>query len=129
MRGFEQRKRGGMDPVRLLGRRLILIGLFALLFVSGRAVWVMYEKSRDASQKEARAESRVGSLEVRESQLRANIAYLHTERGQEEKLRQEYELAKEGEGLIVIVEERPEPPPPPPTFPSIEWFKGRFFTW
>lgn len=126
MKSFEQRKRGGVDPVRLLGKRIILIGLLLVLGISAKAVWAIYVKSTEAAQKEVRAEVRVQSLEMREAELRADIARLHTERGQQDQLREQYEFAKKGEGLIVIVDERPEEPAPEPEFPSFEWFKGRF---
>ena len=119
---FSQHK----DPMRLLRHRLLMVVLLMLIAVTVRGVWGVYQKEKESRQLRYEAELQLEDLKSREASLRSDISELKSDRGREEVLRGEYELAKEGEGLIVIV----EPPAPPPEAQSRtrEWFH-RFFPW
>jgi cell division protein FtsB len=81
---------------------LLLLGLILLLFV--RATWGAYMQERETDMvKEQRAQY-LADLKIRESLIRAEIERLDTERGVEEEIRQKFEVAKDGEGIIVIVD-------------------------
>ena len=97
---FKQRN----DPVRLFGRRLILLGLLALFVVAMWGVWSAYQKERESAGLRAQAEIQLDDLAKRQEQLNSDIARLQTDRGREEILREQYALAAKGEGLIVIVD-------------------------
>ncbi len=74
------------------------------------------------------AQGQLSELSQRESQLNADIAKLETNRGKEEALREQYELAAEGEGLIIIVDGRAEEAAPPA--PSLStWFRDMLIWW
>lgn len=110
MRTFEKRE----DPIRLMRRRLIILVLLALVFVGVRGVWGVYKKEQESRALRSETELQLAALKTRESDLRRDMAALKSERGIEEVLREEYELAKEGEGVIVIVDpsepsKQPEP--------------------
>ncbi len=112
MRTFEKRE----DPIRLMRRRLVILVLLALVFVGVRGVWGVYQKEQESRALRAEAEMQLAELKIREADLRRDMAALKSERGIEEVLREEYELAKEGEGVIVIVDPAlPEPKGPEPT--------------
>ncbi len=100
MRTFEKRE----DPIRLMRRRLVILALLALVFVGVRGVWGVYQKEHESRALRAETEMRLAELKIREADLRRDMAALKSERGIEEVLREEYELAKEGEGVIVIVD-------------------------
>lgn len=53
------------------------------------------------------AENKVEELEHSKLELESSIARLNTDKGIEEKIREDYALGKEGEGLVQIVEEKP----------------------
>lgn len=115
------------DPVRLFGRRLLLLGLLVLIVLSGMGVWSAYEKERESRLLRKEAEMRLGDLSKRQTQLDEDIANLETDRGKEQVLREQYALAARGEGLIVIV----DTPPVAPTHATsslVDWLK-RTFTW
>lgn len=115
---------GPRDPVRLLGRRVLIVFLLILLVLLGRAVWNIYGKQRDAAENRVEAEAKLADLKTREAQLRESIAHLNNDRGVEEELRAQYELGRAGESLIVIVDEPAREAPQKPVFPSVEWFKS-----
>ena len=116
-----------MDPVRLLQRRIFLVILLVLVAVAVRGVWGVYKKERESRELRHEAELQLADLKAREASLRADISELKSDRGMEAVLRQEYELAREGEKLIVIVE-----PPITPSVPESrtrKWFHNAFPWW
>ena len=92
------------DPIRILGRRILLI-LLAMLVVSALwALWDIFRKNMEATQLRAAAEGRLAELESQQVKLEADIEDLQTKRVMEAALRGQYAVAGAGEGLIVIVE-------------------------
>ena len=61
-------------------------------------------KERESSDLRMQAEAHLLDLQTRETALNAKITSLETERGQEAALRDEYQVGKEGEGMITIVD-------------------------
>ena len=116
------------DPVRLFGRRLILLGLFALIVVSSTGVWGAYQKERESRALRNEAEMQLTDLSQRQAQLDADIASLETDRGKEQVLREQYALAARGEGLIVIVD-TPPVAPTRATSSLVDWLKKTFTWW
>ncbi len=92
------------DPVRLFGRRVVLALVVALVVFAGFSLWSAYEKERESAALRIEAEIQLADLATRRQQLDKDIASLQSQRGMEELLREQYSLAREGEGLIVIVE-------------------------
>ena len=116
------------DPVRLFGRRLVLLSLFALIIVAGAGAWGAYQKERESYALRQEAEMQLDDLSKRQTQLDTDIANLETNRGKEQVLREQYALAARGEGLIVIV----DTPPVAPTHATsslVDWFKRTFGWW
>lgn len=114
--------------MRLFGRRLILLGLFALIVLSAMGVWSAYKKQQESRLLRKEAEMQLGDLSKRQAQLDADIASLETDRGKEQVLREQYALAARGEGLIVIV----DTPPVAPTHATssfVDWLKKTFTWW
>lgn len=116
------------DPVRLFGRRLILLGLFALIVLSAMGVWGAYQKEKESRLLRKEAEMQLGDLSKRQAQLDADIANLETDRGKEQVLREQYALAARGEGLIVIVD-TPPVAPAHATSSLVDWLKKTFTWW
>ena len=122
MATFQQRN----DPMRLMWRRVIAVILLLFVAIAVRGVWGVYNKSRESQVLKIEAEATLQDLQTREKELRADIANLKSDRGVEAELRERYDLAKEGESVVVIVDP-PEPPPEPkPT--TFQRFKS-WFAW
>ncbi len=97
------------DPVRLFARRLALLALFVVVVAASSALYDVYKKERDSRVLRNQAEAQLYNLSIQEDHLNTEIARLETVRGKEEMLRQNYEMAREGENMIMIIEppERP----------------------
>lgn len=93
------------DPVRLLWRRLFTLVLMVIVFFGMWAVWDVLLKERESRTLRKQAEAQLKDLETRETGLTARISTLETERGQEAALRGAYQVGREGEGMITIVEQ------------------------
>ena len=113
--------------MRLLRQRIFLVILLLLVVVSVRGVWGVYKKERGSRELRHEAELKLADLKAREASLRADISELKSDRGMEEVLRKDYELAKDGEGLIVIVE--PKESAPSEDSRSTKWLHRAFPWW
>ena len=73
-------------------------------------------------------EYKIAELEKGKEKLSSDIAKLQTEEGVEENIREKFGLAKEGEGMIVIVEDKNQPEIPLETNTSgfFSFFKNLF---
>lgn len=84
----------------------LAIGALAifLLFILN-ALWGVYDKYLEAARNKDRAVAEYSAMETQADALRDNLALLSTERGIEKKIREEFGFVKEGEGVVVIMEE------------------------
>ena len=90
--------------VRLLWRRLGILGLFLLVLFLFSGVLSVYQKERESRVLRDAAEHKYSMLAEQHEKLTTDIQKLQTDRGKEEALREQYTVGREGERLIVIVE-------------------------
>ncbi len=109
------------DPVRLFARRLAILILFILILAACSALWDVYKKERDSRVLRNQAEAQLYNLSMQEDHLNGEISRLETARGKEEMLRQNYELAREGENMIMIIEPPESPPEQATSTPMMRW--------
>ena len=100
MREYEQR----YTPARLLGRRALLLLFFVVFLAALRGTWDVYWKERTTRQDRRQAEQSLTELKARESKLATKVAQLKTDQGVEAELREQYDVGKPGEQLIVLVD-------------------------
>jgi cell division protein FtsB len=117
------------EPVRLLGRRLLLGALFILVVIAAFGVWNVYEKERESAALKEQAQSQLSDLAHRQTQLNSDIATLQTGRGKEAALRQEYALAAKGEGLIIIIDPASGTPVQATSSAFVQWLHKTFPWW
>ncbi len=117
------------DPVRLFARRLALLALLIIVLAAFSALWDVYKKERDSRILKEQAEAQLFNLTMQEEHLSGEISRLQTTRGKEEMLRENYEMARQGEHMIVII----DPPVPAPvqasTSPIVEWMHWLIPLW
>src|SRR5262245_11555973 len=93
------------DPVRLFWKRILTFVLVIGVLFGLWAVVGVYIKERESSNLRVQSESQLKDLQIRQAALKQRIASLETERGQEAALREAYQVGKEGEGVVTIVDE------------------------
>ena len=67
---------------------------------------------RETGRNRQMAQERVMALREQKDKLSADIDYLETDEGKEKFFRENFGVAKEGEGVIIVVEEKKQPVPP-----------------
>ncbi len=79
--------------------------LIVCIFVAGMNAWDMYQKARLTKTQLAQTEEAYAKLQEREAFLSEETKQLETEAGVEAKLRERFGVAKEGEEVIVILDD------------------------
>ncbi len=96
--------RNKYDPVRIFLKRVGTLALGIVVIAASLGVWKVYQKERESRTLREYAEVQRADLEIQAERLREDTRTLKTERGQEEALREQYDVGKRGESLIIIVE-------------------------
>lgn len=117
MREFQKRRK--------LKERLysipVLLVLLVLLFVALNGAWNMYGKYASNSAELSRMRAEAADMRERREELTGKLRYLETDKGVEEEIRNKYNVVKEGEEVVVIVDDRAS------TSPESRSEKGGFF--
>lgn len=103
---------------------LVLLVLFCVLIIFIYNIVGLIEKERETSKKKNITLSNIETLRAREKSLSDDIAKLKTEEGVEEIIRDKYQVVKEGEKMVVIVDEEKKE-----TLDLEEKNKHGFFEW
>ena len=70
-----------------------------------------YAIARDMADRRAAAEREVAELEVRRAALEEQVQYITSERGIEAEMRRQFDIAREGERVVIILDEPASPAP------------------
>ncbi len=82
----------------------VAIGLLVIVVLAmGRATWNVYGKQSESAEKRRQAETELTALKERQKVLTAELERLKTQEGIEAEIRENYGLAKQGEGLAIII--------------------------
>ena len=82
---------------------LVMVAILLLTSVYNRLIVAQETKTKLEERKED-----LEALEMRAEVLRAKVEYLENERGIEEELRNRFDVAKEGERVVIILEDKEE---------------------
>ena len=93
---------------KILYSRGVLFCLFLLLLLVSKATWSLYDKERESRKNLDRVEADLLALSLREEQLKKDIARLRTPEGIESEIREQFQVAKPGESMVVLVEDKRE---------------------
>lgn len=105
---------------------IVIIVLLVLVIVLGREVYERYTTEREMADRRLEVESQLDELTERRDALKEKVEYLSNERGIEAEMRRNFDVAQEGEKVIIILEDEslanvePIPVPPPP--PLSPWY-------
>jgi len=101
MRSLKEKNRWG----EFLQSKPVLGVLMMVFFISAWSLLGFWGKMSDTNKNKQLAQEKLQDLQQSKSKLESDISKLETERGVEEVLRENFGLAREGEGLIVVVED------------------------
>lgn len=104
----------------------ILVILTTLLALS---VYERYQMEREVAERRYEREAEHQELARRATELEEKIAYLESEKGIEEELRDRYGVVKEGEQAVVILDDGTQAAEPPPEPEKHSWLVNLFFFW
>lgn len=113
----------------ILRSRLLQAGLLVAIVLVSHSAYERYEVAERMKDRRVAREEQVAALAAREAALRAEVEYLSHERGIEAEIRRQFDVAREGEQVVVIVEEEsngPEVLPltaPTTTLDSPAWYE------
>jgi len=117
MRDFQQKKR--WRSVLESWPVLILLGLVLLFFAWG--IISLLGRMQTTRENRQIAEKKLIELQQKKETFTADVEKLNTQSGIEESIREKFPVVKEGEGLIIVVDEKPSTEVP-------EEDKGGFFS-
>jgi len=83
---------------------LFVLGIILFIFAWGIVSFI--DTMKDTVKNKKNAEVKVNELQQRKEQLLTDINNLTTDTGKEKIFREDYGLAKEGEGVIIVVDEK-----------------------
>jgi len=78
--------------------------LGVLILIVGWSAFVRYEIAVDMAERRYSLESEAAALEARKAELGQQVDYLSHERGIEAEMRRQFDVALEGEQVVVIVD-------------------------
>lgn len=116
---------GKKQPIqRYLHSKFGIAALLLLIFLLGRGAYERYSIERDMDNRRIAAEQELRLLEERKADLEADVTYLEGERGIEEEIRSNFDVARQGEQVVILTgEDATSTPPPLPPQPQPPWWK------
>ena len=83
---------------------LVILGIIVLMFAW--SVYGILDRMNETAKNRKIEEQKITDLQNRKDKLLKDIANLKTEKGVEENIREKFGLTKEGEGMIVVVDDK-----------------------
>ena len=83
----------------------VLLVVFVLFLLVGKATFSLYAKEQESRKNLDKAEADLLALTLREERLQNDITRLKTSGGIESEIREQFQVAKPGEKMVVLVED------------------------
>lgn len=96
----QKRKLRSIFGSRLTQGIVLILAAFILVSAYNR-----YLIARDMAERRAAVESEIATLEERRETLDTQVQYLSNERGIESEMRRQFDIAREGEQVVIILED------------------------
>jgi uncharacterized membrane protein YhiD involved in acid resistance len=89
----------------IMYHKATLITLFILVLLFAHSTWSVYQKKRASEELKNVSLQNVATLLARDKELKNKIQGLQTEPGIEAEIRSKFTVAKNGENMVVVVED------------------------
>lgn len=100
--GFKQGRQGETT----LGQRLLVLFLILVIILLSKSLWRISSKYQTSREAKLEAEQAAALVVARHAKLEEQVRLLHTPRGQEEEIRRSLPVAKDGERVVVIIDDQ-----------------------
>jgi len=90
----------------MLYSRASLFVLLILIAITARGTWGVYKKEKESQRQLDRMTQELAAIAAREESLRTATERLKTPEGIEAEIREQFQVAKQGERMIVVVENK-----------------------
>jgi len=88
----------------------VLLFLVCVLAFVGKGTWDLFFKYNDVREKTVEIDAELIKLEKQKVEMQNRVNYLSTDFGKEEEIRNKFMVAKEGEGVIMVVDPKSAAP-------------------
>ncbi len=105
MRSFQKNTRFK----RMIRSKAFLAFLGAVVIFFGYSLFSLISKMEETSKNKKLAQEKLNQLENEKWKLSSEIGSLKTDKGVEENIREKFGLAKDGESMIMIVDDKNKP--------------------
>lgn len=95
--------------LQLLRTRALLLVLLALCVLVAWSLFQRWQVEREMAARRAAVEAEYAALQERYQALEKDVSYLQDERSLEAEIRKHFDVAKEGESVVVILDEDTPP--------------------
>ena len=85
---------------------LIILGILCLFMA--RIVYERYSIASEMATREAESKAELQTLEERRSKLKEKVEYLSNDRGIEAEMRRNFDVARDGEQVVIILDKKEE---------------------
>lgn len=90
--------------------RAIHVVLLIVCIAVGWSAYGRYKITQEMAQGRARAEAEVVELQKRKAELEERVNYITNERGIEAEMRRQFDIARDGEQVVIILDKEAETP-------------------
>ena len=97
---------GKKQPIsRYLYTKIGIVVLLLIILLLGRSVYERFMIEREMAERLAETEQEMRDIQSRKEELSSKVEYMTGERGVEEEIRKNFDVAREGEQVIILVGE------------------------
>ena len=89
---------------RFFYSKIVIFIIVVVIVTLIPGVYGIYIKGQESAKDRAAAERELADLKTREEMLSSRLNYVNTDRGLEEEIREKFNVAKQGESVIVLVD-------------------------
>ncbi len=90
---------------RIYSKTTVVVLLIVILIMI-RATWRVYKTKIESRKDFEKVSSELESMRAREAELKYEIDRLNTNKGTEEEIRKKFNVAKDGEGVVYVVDSK-----------------------
>lgn len=114
---------------KILGSRVTVLVLLVLVIGLSVAVFDRYVVEKEVKERRETKETELQNLKDRQALLEERVSYLQNDQGMEAEIRRHFDVAREGEQVVVLVGEKEDEPSTTPPLSQETKIEVGFWSW